>query len=47
MVEFVIGATLIVSIMTIVMVSIWNTTNARANATNSIITDNVPTAAQP
>ena len=47
MVEFVIGATLIVSIMTLIMVAIWNTTNARADATNTIITDNVPTAAQP
>ncbi|MBI5033362.1 MAG: hypothetical protein HZB51_22810 [Chloroflexi bacterium] len=47
MVEFVIGATLIVTIMTIIMVAIWNTTNARADATNTIITDNVPTAAQP
>jgi hypothetical protein len=47
MVEFVVGATLIITIMTLVMVAIWNTTNARANATNTIITDNVPTAAQP
>lgn len=47
MVEFVIGATLIVSIMTLIMVAIWNTTNVRADATNTIITDNVPTAAQP
>jgi len=47
MVEFVVGATLIISIMTLVMVAIWNTTNARADATNTIITDNVPTAAQP
>ena len=47
MVEFVVGATLIISIMTLVMLAIWNTTNARANATNTIITDNVPTAAQP
>ncbi len=47
MVEFVVGATLIITIMTLVMVAIWNTTNARANATNDIITDNVPTAAQP
>ncbi len=47
MVEFVVGATLIITIMTLVMVAIWNTTNARADATNTIITDNVPTAAQP
>jgi Flp pilus assembly pilin Flp len=47
MVEFVVGATLIVSIMTLVMVAIWNTTHARADATNTIVTDNVPTAAQP
>ena len=40
-------ATLIITIMTLVMVAIWNTTNARADATNTIITDNVPTAAQP
>jgi hypothetical protein len=30
-----------------VVVAIWNTTNARADATNSIITTNVPTTAQP
>ena len=47
MVEFVVGATLIITIMTLVMLAIWNTTNARANATNDIITTNVPTAAQP
>ena len=47
MAEFVIGATLIVSIMTLIMVAIWNTTHARADATNTIITDNVPPAAQP
>ena len=47
MVEFVVGATLIITIMTLIMVALWNTTNARANATNSIITTNVPTAAQP
>ncbi len=47
MVEFVVGATLIISIMTLVMVAIWNTTHARADATNTIVTDNVPTAAQP
>ncbi|CAG0947522.1 hypothetical protein ANRL1_04222 [Anaerolineae bacterium] len=47
MVEFVVGATLIITIMTLVMVAIWNTTNARADATNTIITDNVPTAAPP
>ena len=47
MVEFVVGATLIITIMTLVMVAIWNTTNARADATNTIITDNVPTTAQP
>jgi hypothetical protein len=34
-------------ILTLVMVAIWNTTNARADATNTIITSNVPTAAQP
>ena len=39
MVEFVVGATLIITIMTLVMVAIWNTTNARANATNTIITE--------
>jgi hypothetical protein len=47
MVEFVVGATLIITIMTLVMVAIWNTTHARADATNTIVTDNVPTAAQP
>ncbi len=47
MVEFVVGATLIIAIMMVVMVGIWNTTHARAAATNTIITDNVPTAAQP
>ena len=47
MVEFVLGATLIVTIMTLIMLAIWNTTHARADATNTIITDNVPTAAQP
>ena len=47
MVEFVLGATLIVTIMTLIMLAIWNTTHARADATNSIITTNVPTAAQP
>jgi Flp pilus assembly protein TadG len=47
MVEFVVGATLIITIMTFVMVAIWNTTHARANATNTIVTDNVPTTAQP
>lgn len=46
-VEFVVGATLIVAIMMLVMVAIWNTTHARAAATNSIITSNVPTSAQP
>ena len=47
MVEFVVGATLIITIMTLVMVAIWNTTHARADATNTIVTDNVPTTAQP
>jgi len=47
MVEFVVGATLIIAIMTLVMATLWNTTHARAAATNTIITDNVPTTAQP
>ena len=47
MVEFVVGATLIITIMSLVMVAIWNTTHARADATNTIIDANVPTAAQP
>ena len=47
MVEFVIGATLIVAIMMLIMVGLWTTTHARAVATDTIITDNVPTAAQP
>jgi Tfp pilus assembly protein PilX len=47
MVEFVVGATLIITIMTLIMLALWNTTHARAAATNTIITDNVPTAAQP
>jgi Flp pilus assembly protein TadG len=47
MVEFVVGATLIIAIMMLIMVSLWNTTHERAAATNTIITDNVPTAAQP
>jgi len=33
--------------MTLVMLAIWNTTHARATATDTIITTNVPTAAQP
>lgn len=47
MVEFVVGATLIIAIMMLIMVGLWNTTHERAVATNTIITDNVPTAAQP
>ncbi len=47
MVEFVVGATLIIAIMMLIMVGLWNTTHERAAATNTIITDNVPTAAQP
>ena len=47
MVEFVVGATMVISIMTLIMVALWTTTHARADATNTIITDNVPTAAQP
>ncbi len=47
MVEFVVGATLIIAIMMLVMLGLWNTTHERAAATNTIITDNVPTAAQP
>lgn len=47
MVEFVVGATLIIAIMMLVMVGLWNTTHERAVATDTIITDNVPTAAQP
>ncbi len=47
MVEFVVGATLIITIMTLIMVALWNTTHARAVATDNIITTNVPTAAQP
>lgn len=47
MIEFIIGGTLMVAIMMLIMVTIWGTTNARADATNSIITTNVPTSAQP
>jgi high-affinity Fe2+/Pb2+ permease len=47
LIEFIIGGTLMVAIMMLIMVAIWGTTNARADATNSIITTNVPTAAQP
>ncbi len=47
MVEFVVGATLIIAIMMLIMAALWNTTHARAAATNDIITTNVPTAAQP
>ena len=47
MVEFVVGATLIIAIMMLIMVGLWTTTHERAAATNTIITDNVPTAAQP
>ncbi len=47
MVEFVVGATLIITIMLLVMVALWTTTHARALATDNIITSNVPTAAQP
>lgn len=47
MVEFVVGATLIITIMMLVMVALWTTTHARAVATDNIITSNVPTAAQP
>ncbi len=47
MVEFVVGATLIITIMLLVMVALWTTTHVRAVATDNIITTNVPTAAQP
>ena len=47
MVEFVVGGTLMVAIMMLAMLGVWNTTNTRADATNTIITDNVPTTAQP
>ncbi len=47
MVEFVVGATLIIAIMMLVMLGLWNTTHDRAAATNTIITDNVPVGAQP
>ncbi len=47
MVEYVVGATLAIAIMTLIMLGLWNTVHARADATNSIITTNVPTAAQP
>ncbi len=47
MVEFVVGATLVIAIMMLVTLGLWNTTHERAAATNTIITDNVPTAAQP
>ena len=46
MVEFVVGATLVIAIMMLIMVGLWNTTHDRAAATDTIITDNVPTAAQ-
>ncbi len=35
------------TLLMLVMVGLWNTTHERAVATNTIITDNVPTAAQP
>jgi hypothetical protein len=47
MVEFVVGATLIIAIMMLIMVGLWNTAHERAAATNDIITTNVPVAAQP
>lgn len=47
MVEFVVGATLVIAIMMLTMVGLWNTTHDRAAATNTIISDNVPVAAQP
>jgi hypothetical protein len=47
LIEFIVGGTLAIAIMTLAVLAIWNTTHARAEATNGIINTNVPTAAQP
>ena len=46
LIEFVVGGTLAITIMVLALLALWNTTQARASATNSIITTNVPTTAQ-